>query len=175
MSSRGTNIICSYDRVIFRVGSKASDIFSHTLSLSPSLFLFPLIYLGAREELGHLLPSTMWPMPYFAKVCHIIRIDVKSKDFGTALAMWESWHRCAHRPTCINKSIKPTTPASHSPKQVFFIASVLSLSHASVFSLRELIWHRSKVGDPDWGTRWAMEGHRCQMHHKWIWHVFWPT
>src|SRR3989337_2858346 len=58
-------------------------IFFHTLSL----FLFPLIYLGAREELGHLLPSTMWPMPYFLKVCHIIHIDVKSKDFGTALAM----------------------------------------------------------------------------------------
>ena len=152
-----------------RVGSKASDIFSL------SLFLFPLIYLGAREELGHLLPSTMWPMPSFSKVCHIICIDVKSKDFGTALAMWESWHRCAHRPTCINKSIKPTTPASHSPKQVFFYClSPLSLPR-SVFSLCELIWHRSKVGDPDWGTRWAMEGHRCQMHHKWIWHVFWPT
>ena len=80
MSSRGTNIIHSYDRVGYRVGSKASDIFH-------SLFLFPLIYLGAREELGHLLSSTMWPMPYFTKVCHIIRIDVKSKDFGTAPAM----------------------------------------------------------------------------------------
>ena len=160
MSSRGTNIIRSYDMVGWLV------IFFH----SPSLFLFPLIYLGAREELGHLLPSIMWSMPYFAKVCHIIRIDVKSKDFGTALAMWESWHHCAHRPTCINKSIKPTTPASHSPKQVFFYClSPLSLSlPRSVFSLRELIWHRSKVGDPDWGTRWAMEGHRCQMHHKWI-------
>ena len=77
VSSRATNIIRSYDRV----GSKASDNFSL------SLFLFPLIYLGAREELGHLLASTMWPMPYFSKVCHIIRIDVKSKDFGTALAM----------------------------------------------------------------------------------------
>ena len=117
----------------------------------------------------------MWPMLYFAKVCHIIRINVKSKDFGTALAMWESWHCCAHRPTCINKSIKPTTAASHSPKQVFFYClSPLSLPR-SVFPLRELICHRSKVGDPDWGTRWAMEGHRCQMHHKWIWHMFWPT
>ena len=81
VSSRVTNIIHSYDRVGYRVGSKASDIFSL------SLFLFPLIYLGACEELGHLLPSTMWPMPYFSKVCHILRIDVKSKDFGTALTM----------------------------------------------------------------------------------------
>ena len=71
-------MIRSYDRVGWLV------IF---FTLSLSLFLFPLIYLGAREELGHLLPSTMWSMPYFAKVCHIIRIDVKSKDFGTALAM----------------------------------------------------------------------------------------
>ena len=76
----------------------------------------------------------MWPMSYFAKVCHIIRIDVKSKDFGTALVMRERWHRYAHRPTCINKSIKPTTPASHSPKQVFFYClSPLSLPHSVVF------------------------------------------
>ena len=163
VSSRGTSIIRSYDRVGWLV------IFFHSLSL------FPLIYLGVREELGHLLPSTMWPMPYFAKVCHIIRIDVKSKDFGTALVMWESWHRCAHRPTCIKNQSNQQHQSLTLPNKCFFIASVLSLSHASVFSLRGLIWHRSKVGDPDWGTRWAMEGHPCQMHHKWIWHIFCPT
>ena len=125
-------------------------IFFHSLFLS--LFLFPLIYLGVREELGHLLPSTMWPMPYFGKVCHIIRIDVKSKDFGTALAVWESWHCCAHRPTCINKSIKPTTPASHSPKQVFFIASVLSLPRKCFF----IAW----VNLAPEQSRWSRLGHR---------------
>ena len=141
MSSRRTNIIRSYDRVGWLV------IFFHSLSLSP------LIYLGAREELGHLLPSTMWPMPYFAKVCHIIRIDVKSKDFGTALAMWESWHRCAHRPTCINKSIKPTTPASHSPKQVFFYClGPLSLPRKCFF----IAW----VNLAPEQSRWSRLGHQ---------------
>ena len=66
-------------------------------------------------------------MPYFAKVCHIIRINVKSKDFGTALAMWESWHRYAHRPTCIKKSIKPTTSLSLSQTSIFYCLSPLSL------------------------------------------------
>ena len=95
----------------------------------------------------------MWPMPYFAKVCHIIRIDVKSKDFGTALAMWESWHRCAHRPTCINKSIKPTTPASHSPKQVFFYClSPLSLPRKCFF----IAW----VNLAPEQSRWSRLGHQ---------------
>ena len=94
----------------------------------------------------------MWLMPYFAKVCHIIRIDVKSKDFGTALAMWESWHRYAHRPACINKSIKPTTPASHSPKQVIFIASVLSLPHKCFF----IVW----VNLVPEQSRWSRLGHK---------------
>ena len=92
-------------------------------------------------------------MPYFTKVCHIIRIDVKSKDFGTALAMWESWHRCAHRPTCINKSIKPTTPASHSSKQVFFIASVLSLSPTQVFFIAWVNFAQEQ-------SRWSRLGHQ---------------
>ena len=143
MSSRGTNIIRSYDRVGWLV------IFFHSLSL----FLFPLIGLRAHEELGHLLPSTMWLMPYFAKVCHITRIDVKSKRF---------WHRSRDvrelAPLCTQthmyKQINQTnyTSLSLSQTSVFYCLSPLSLPR-SVFSLRELIWHRSKVGDPDWGTR----------------------
>ena len=124
-------------------------IFFHSLSLSLSVSS----HLPRRTwRAWAFLPSTMWPMPYFAKVCHIIRIDVKSKDFGTALAMWESWHRCAHRPTCINKSIKPTTPASHSPKQVFFIASVLSLPRKCFF----IAW----VNLAPEQSRWSRLGHQ---------------
>ncbi len=54
--------------------------------------------------------------------------------------------------THMYKQINQTnyTSLSLSQTSLFYCLSPLSLSHASVFSLRELTWHRSKVGDPDW-------------------------
>ena len=94
------------------------------------------------------------PLGSWSLQCHIIRINVKSKDFGTALAMWESWHRCAHRPTCINKSIKPTTPTSHSPKQVFLLPQS-SLSPTQCFFIA---W----VNLAPEQSRWSRFGHQVR-------------
>ena len=164
MSSRGTNIIRSYDRVGWLV------IFFHSLSLSLSYHLPRSTWRAWAFVAFHYVADAIFrkSMPHNTHRCQIKRFWHHSRDVRELAPLCTQTHM-------YKQIIKPTTPASPSPKQVFFIASVLSLSHASVFSLRELIWHRSKVGDPDWGTRWAMEGHRCQMHHKWIWHVFWPT
>ena len=164
MSSRGTNIIRSYDRVGWLV------IFFHSLSLSLSFCSSHLTRSTWRAwafVAFHYVVDAIFrkSMPHNTHRCQI-------KRFWYPLAMWESWHRCAHRPTCINKSNQLHQPLTL-PNKCFLLPQS-SLSHASVFSLHELIWHRSKVGDLDWGTRWEMEGHRCQMQYKWIWHV-WPT
>ena len=54
------------------------------------------------------------------------------------------------------------TTLSLSQTSVFYCLGPLSLPR-SVFSLRELIWHRSKVGDPDWapGEQWRGIDAKC--------------
>ena len=145
----------------------ASDIFSLSLSLSSHLprstwraWAFVAFHYVAD---GIFLKS----MPHNTHRCQIKRFWHRSRDVRELAPLCTQTH--------MYKQINQTnyTSLSLSQTSVFYCLSPLS-PPCSVFSLRELIWHRSKVGDPDWGTRWAMEGHRCQMHHKWIWHVFWP-
>ena len=170
MSSRGTNIIRSYDRVGWLV------IFFHSLSLSLSLSLSVSSHLTRRMWRAwefvafHYVADAIFrkSMPHNTHQCQIKRFWHRSRDVRELAPLCTQTH--------MYKQINQTnyTSLSLSQTSVFYCLSPLSLPH-SVFSLRELIWHRSKVGDPDWGTRWAMEGHWCQMHHKWIWHMFWPT
>ena len=167
MSLIGTSIIRSYDRVGWLV------IFFHSLSLSLSSHLPRSTWRAWAFVAFHYVADAIFrkSMPHNTHRCQIKRFWHRSRDVRELAPLCTQTH--------MYKQINQTnyTSLSLSQTSVFYCLSPLSLSlsHTSVFSLRELIWHQSKVGDPDWGTRWAMEGHRCQMHHKWIWHVFWPT
>ena len=108
-------------------------------------------------------------------------------------SMPHNTHRCQikrfwHRSRC-RRELAPLCTHTHMYKQINQTNyTILSLSQTSVFYCLSplplprkcffIAWVNLAPEQSRWsrlGHLWAMEGHRFQMHHKWIWHVFWPT
>ena len=95
-------------------------------------------------------------MPHNTHRCQIKRFWHRSRDVRELAPLCTQTH--------MYKQINQTnyTSLSLSQTSVFYCLGPLSLPR-SVFSLHELIWHRSKVGDPYWapGEQWRGIDAKC--------------